>query len=272
MPEPIPELASLGGGDICRAYRTRLADGTAAFVKESPNAPAEFFDAEASGLRWLGSAGAAPVPEVIEVQANRLVLSWVEPGRPTPAAAEEFGRALADLHAAGAESFGAPWAGFIGPLPMDNSARHSWADFYAEQRVLPFLRAAVDRAAVDGAGARDIERVVAQIQEIAGPAEPAARVHGDLWSGNVHWSAGGPAYLIDPAAHGGHRETDLALLQLFGAPHLERIIAAYDEHRALADGWRQRVPLHQLHPLLVHALLFGSGYGARAVAAARRYL
>jgi fructosamine-3-kinase len=272
VPEPLPELALVTGGDICRAYRTRLADGTPAFVKELPDAPARFFEAEATGLRWLGSVGAVCVPEVIEVASDRLVLSWVEPGQPTLAAAEEFGRALAHLHSAGADSFGAPWAGFIGSLPMDNSARQSWVDFYAENRVLPFLRAAVDRAAVDAVGARDIERVVARIQEIAGSAEPPARIHGDLWGGNVHWSAGGPAYLIDPAAHGGHRETDLAMLQLFGAPHVQRIIAAYHEHRALADGWRERVALHQFHPLLVHAVLFGSAYGARAVAAARRYL
>ena len=36
-------------------------------------------------------------------------------------------------------------------------------------------------------------------------------------------------------------------------------------------GWRDRVPLHQVHPLLVHAALFGGGYGSQAVSAARRY-
>ena len=101
--------------------------------------------------------------------------------------------------------------------------------------------------------------------------EPPARLHGDLWSGNVLWTADA-AVLIDPAAHGGHREADLAMLALFGAPHLERVLAAYAEAAPLADGWRDRVLLHQVHPLLLHAVLFGGGYGAQAVRAAARYV
>ena len=111
-----------------------------------------------------------------------------------------------------------------------------------------------------------------RIDELAGPQEPPARIHGDLWSGNVLWGSDGTAWLIDPAAHGGHRETDLAMLALFGAPHLQRLLDAYAEAAPLADGWRERVPLHQLHPLLVHAVLFGGGYGARAAQAARSLL
>lgn len=100
--------------------------------------------------------------------------------------------------------------------------------------------------------------------------DPPARLHGDLWAGNVLWTAKG-ATLIDPAAHGGHRETDLAMLALFGAPHLERIIAAYREAHPLADGWPTRVALHQLHPVMLHAVLFGGGYAAQALTIARRY-
>jgi fructosamine-3-kinase len=90
-----------------------------------------------------------------------------------------------------------------------------------------------------------------------------------LWSGNVLWGADGRAWLIDPAAHGGHRETDLAMLRLFGCPHLERVLAAYQETVPLAGGWMERVGLHQLFPLLVHTVLFGRGYAEQAVAAAR---
>jgi fructosamine-3-kinase len=117
-----------------------------------------------------------------------------------------------------------------------------------------------------------LDEAIRRVGDLAGPAEPPARLHGDLWHGNVVWDRGGHAWVIDPAAHGGHRETDLAMLALFGAPFLDRILAAYQETRPLAPGWPQRVPLHQLHPLLVHAALFGPAYGQRAVEAARRAL
>jgi fructosamine-3-kinase len=115
------------------------------------------------------------------------------------------------------------------------------------------------------------QRLESGDQALTGPPEPPSRLHGDLWSGNVLWSPDG-VVLVDPAAHGGHRETDLAMLALFGLPHLDRVVAAYDEAWPLAEGWRDRVGLHQLHPLLVHAALFGGGYAARAADLARGYV
>ncbi|MHB1585405.1 MAG: fructosamine kinase family protein, partial [Acidimicrobiales bacterium] len=172
------------------------------------------------------------------------------------------------------EAFGAPWPGYIGRLPLENApaSEPGWPTFYAERRVLPFVRRATDRGALAASDRRAVERALDRLPALAGGSadEPPRRTHGDLWSGNLVWDRRGTAWLVDPAAHGGHRETDLAMLALFGAPHLGRILAAYDEHVALADGWRERVGLHQLHPLLVHAALFGGGYGARAGAAARR--
>jgi fructosamine-3-kinase len=264
----------VGGGCICAAYRVELADGREVFVKERDDAPPGFFAAEAAGLRWLAGAGpgAAPTPEVISVHPHAIVLTWVDGAAATAAAADGFGRALAATHAAGAGSFGGPRDGWIGSAPLSNTPADTWARFYARERVLPYLREAARRRAISGGDARAVEAVVDRIDELAGPAEPPARIHGDLWSGNVHWAADGRAWLVDPAAHGGHRETDLAMLALFGAPHAQRIVAAYDEAAPLTDGWRQRVPLHQLHPLLVHAVLFGGGYGAQAGTRARQAL
>lgn len=243
------------------------------YTKRRPDAPAGFFDAEARGLRWLAEAGTVAVPDVVAVDDRSITVALVPRGHPTERGADRFGRALADLHAAGAPAFGAPWAGFIGPLPMDNGPADGWVPFYAERRVLPFLRAARDRRAVTADGMATVERVVDRLGELAGPSgqERPSRIHGDLWSGNLLWDPEGQAWLIDPAAHGGHRETDLAMLALFGAPHLDRIVAAYHDRRPLADGWADRVALHQLHPLLVHAVLFGEPYGGRAVAAAATY-
>ncbi len=233
--------------------------------------------AEETGLRWLRVPGGPPVPQVHGHDGQWLVTEHVPAGRLDGAAAERLGRQLATLHNAGAPAFGAappggPREAWIGAAPMANVTGEQWPQWYAEYRVLRYLRTAVDRGAVDSAGARAVHRVCERIDELAGPAEPPARLHGDLWSGNVHAGADGRAWLLDPAAHGGHRETDLAMLALFGLPHLERLLAGYQDVAPLAPGWQQRIPLHQLFPLLVHAVLFGGGYGASAVAAARAVL
>jgi fructosamine-3-kinase len=138
--------------------------------------------------------------------------------------------------------------------------------------VRPYLELATASGALDAAATRVLAMAAEAVPEVAGPPEPPARLHGDLWSGNVHAGRDGRMWLLDPAAHGGHRETDLAMLALFGAPYLDRILAAYQEAAPLADGWRRRVPLHQLFPLLVHTVLFGSAYAARTAAAAHAVL
>jgi len=273
----------VGGGSICRASRLTLEDGASAFVKflndpteETPRTrvPPGFFEAEAAGLGWLRAAGGAPVPEVLAVQPGLLALEWVEPGPPTAAAAERLGRDLAATHRAGAESFGAPWPGYIGSLPQPNQPPHeTWAEFFVQLRLLPHLRTSVERGALADADVSVMETVLSRIDRLAPPVEPPARVHGDLWPGNVLWSEDGTAWLIDPSAHGGHRETDLAELALFGQiPYLTTTLAAYDEVWPLSDGWRERVPLHQLHLLLVHTALFGGAYRDQVVTAARSAL
>ncbi|MFS4093750.1 fructosamine kinase family protein [Streptomyces sp. AF1A] len=252
-----------------------LDGGTPVMVKRG-DAPGAV-RAEVAGLRWLAAAGAVRVPAVLGHDERWMVTERVATGRPIPEAALRFGRALAALHAAGAPAFGAPPPGgpedaYIGLAPMRNAPGADWPAWYAEQRVLPYLRGAVDGGTLRPGEADVFERVCARLPELAGPAEPPARLHGDLWNGNVLWGADGEVRLIDPAAHGGHRETDLAMLQLFGCPHLDRILAGYQESAPLADGWQSRVGVHQLFPLLVHAVLFGRGYAEQALTVARTAL
>ncbi len=255
-----------------------LAGGQRAFAKVASSAGtpgddvADAFAAEASGLRWLAGADAVPVPEVLAVTRSALVISMIQPGQATAGAAFGFGADLARMHAAGADGFGAPWRGFIASLPLDNSpGPPGWPQWYAERRLLPCLRRAVDLGALGPGDARLVETVAGRIGALAGPPEPPSRIHGDCWAGNVLWS-GDRGWLIDPAAHGGHRETDLAMLALFGAPSLDRILAGYNDTAPLAAGWRARVPLHQLHPLLVHACLFGASYAGQVRSAAHAAL
>jgi fructosamine-3-kinase len=234
------------------------------FVKTQPGAEPDFFAAEARGLDLLRVAGGPPLPVVHEVAVDRIVLERLHPGRPDAACAQEFGRRLATLHTTWLPQFGAERAGFIGPLPLDNSPAVDWPTFYAERRLLPYL------SGLDAQVARAVERVIDRLPDLAGAAEPPARIHGDLWSGNLLWGADGQVWLVDAAgAHGGHRETDLAMLALFGTPHLDAIVSSYQEVAPLTDGWRDRTSLHQLHPLLVHAQLFGGHYSGSVINAAR---
>lgn len=226
--------------------------------------------AEAAGLRWLAEPGVVRIPAVRGYDKDWLVIDRVGTGSPSVGAAEQLGRGLAELHAAGAPAFGSPPPGgpaeaWIGLAPMSNAAGDDWPSWYAEHRVLPYVRQAVDDGTLYPAEAALFERACSRFPEVK---EPPARLHGDLWNGNVLWDSHG-AWLIDPAAHGGHRETDLAMLRLFGCPHLDRVLGAYQEVAPLADGWAERIGLHQLFPLLVHTVLFGSGYAAQALAAAR---
>jgi fructosamine-3-kinase len=286
----VREARRVAGGDINDAWRLELDDGRRAFVKTRADARPGEYATEAAGLRWLGEVeGGLGVPEVLALRDASpgddapasagadappfLALAWIDEGRLDPAGAEELGRGLARVHAAGAPAFGAPPPGAphaglrLGDVELPAAAGDDWAAFYAEQRIEPLLRAASDRGALPDTAA--IERVLARLPGLAGPPEPPARLHGDLWSGNVLAGRDGRPRLIDPAAYGGHREVDLAMLRLFGAPS-PRTLAAYQEVHPLAPGHEQRVPLYQLLPLLVHAVLFGGGYGASAVAAAQR--
>ncbi|MFD7293721.1 fructosamine kinase family protein [Streptomyces sp. NPDC059897] len=252
-----------------------LDDGRVVMVKQADDPAA--VRAEAAGIRWLAAADAVAVPTVHGADERCLVVDRVAEGPPSPDAAERFGADLARLHGAGAPAFGAappegPTDAYIGLAPMRNVPGDDWPRWYADHRVLPYLREAVDAGTLSPAEAKPIERVCERLPDIAGPAERPARLHGDLWNGNLLWGADGAARLIDPAAHGGHRETDLAMLHLFGAPHLDRIIDGYERTAPLAAGWEGRVPLHQLFPLLVHTVLFGRGYAEQAVAAARSQL
>ena len=264
--------APVAGGDISTATKLRLSNGTTALMKTLNGAPDDFFPTEAAGLRWLGEvSGGVRVPEVLAVEHDCLIISWVETGRGGAEDAADLGQRLARTHLAGAPSYGGGSDGYIGRLPLPNGAAPTWAEFYATRRLLPYAKLARDRGAMTAAESASIDALVGRLAGLV-PEEPPARLHGDLWNGNVLWGQEGQVTLIDPAAYGGHREVDLAMLALFGLPHLPQVLEAYESVHPLAEGWQDRLALHQLFPLLVHACLFGGGYGPRAADLAARYL
>jgi fructosamine-3-kinase len=269
------DARSVGGGDINEAWRVTLADGSDAFVKTRADAAAGEYAAEAAGLRWLADAGALRVPRVLEVDERYLALEWIDGAGCaglSGAGAEELGRGLAAVHAAGAACFGMPGAtgARFGWLQLSNEPAEDWPTFYANRRLRPLAALGRERGALPRRASEAVERVCARLGELCGPAEPPARLHGERWSGHVLADGSGRPWLVDPSAYGGHREVDLAMLRLFGAPS-PRVFAAYEEVAPLADGWEARVALYQLLALLVHALLFGGSYVAAAERVAARY-
>ncbi len=250
------------------------------FVKHNPGAPAGFFAWEAAGLRWLSSVdGGVPCAQVVAVDATSLTLRRLDTVTPSPETARQFGGQLAVTHDAGAPAFGAGpdgWEGpgFFGPLsqplPMSLTRHRRWGEFYADERLAPMVELAAAR--LDASTRATIDSVAARCRagDFDDDDQPA-RLHGDLWSGNVMWTPDG-VVLIDPAAHAGHRETDLAMLALFGCPHYDAVLAGYQRARSLKPGWRNRIGLHQLFPLLAHVVLFGGGYARQTHTAARAAL
>jgi fructosamine-3-kinase len=254
--EPIHSLQAIGGGDINDAYRVneRL------FVKTRGNAPRGMYACEAEGLAWLAEAQALPCPRVIAVSEQMLVLEYVAPGARVKDFDAQLGRGLAALHRFGAPSFGYARDNFIANLPQANAPRETFAEFYRDQRLLPMIEGLRERGRFDALFAK-LDTLI--------PEEPPARLHGDLWSGNVHSCAGAPM-LIDPAVYGGAREVDLAMLQLFGSPS-RAFFDAYDEVYPRLPGHEERVALYQLYPLLVHVRLFGGSYLSGVQRALSRY-
>jgi fructosamine-3-kinase len=271
----VEAMAVVRGGDVAASFRVELDDGIRLFAKTHPSPPPGFFTTEAASLSWLREADAVPVPSVVAVSDGTasapafLILEWIDEGRPTGSTERSLGAALTALHDVGAPSFGREDRRSTGSRGLPNDPHPTWPAFYATCRLLPLARLARDAAVLPVATIDRLERVAGSLDRFD-TREPPARLHGDLWAGNRLVDASGRSWLIDPAAHGGHREFDLAMMRLFGGFSAE-CFDAYHEHHPLAPGWQERVPLHQIAPLVVHAIKFGGGYVAAATAAIARY-
>jgi fructosamine-3-kinase len=269
----IVRATSVRSGDVAVAFACDLEDGRQVFAKTHPAAPADFFTTEAAGLAWLRAADAVAVPEVLAVSddaPNHLVLEWIEEGRPAPTTEPRLGAALAKLHRSGAPSFGREDRRTTGSRGLPNEPCATWAEFYATNRLLPLAKLARVADALPASAITAMEQLAGRLEQFGGADEPPARLHGDLWSGNRLTDRQGKNWLVDPAAHGGHREFDLAMMRLFGG-FTDACFTAYADVFPLAPGWSERVPLHQIAPLVVHAIKFGGGYVGAATSAIAQY-
>lgn len=236
------------------AWRVEVS-GRALVVKIGPGS----LD-EAGGLEQLREVpGAPPVPEVVLAEEELLVTTAIEQTAPTPSHEESLGRALARLHAVPLPQWGGG-SSWVGSCRVDPACRPDGAAFYGDRLHQLSARCRLEDV---------VQPVLDRLGELLPPGGPAL-LHGDLWWGNVLFGTDGRSWLIDPSVHGGHPEEDLAMLALFG-PVPPRVLGAYLDVHPLGSGWEERVILFQLYPLLVHAVLFGGNYRARATAVARHF-
>lgn len=257
----ILQKIQLGGGDFADAYRATLHDGRTIFIKTHRKPPAGFFSTEAAGLNWLRNSTTVNVPEVLGFSDEHpfLALEWVEIGTGSAKTEECFGRELAQLHQLPFSCFGRPDSRTTGSQSVPNVQCETWVEFYATQRLQPLAKLAHREQALPNKCISMLEKVCKRLSEFGAIDEPPSLLHGDLWAGNRVVDTKGNSWLIDPAAHGGHREFDLAMMQLFGGFE-HRCFEAYNEYAPLEAGWQNRVALHQLAPLTVHAIKFGGSY------------
>lgn len=254
-------LEPVQGGDFATAFRCEFVNGEILFAKTHRDPPARFFSTEAMGLEWLRSAGAS-VPRVIsfsDEEPAHLILDWIQPDRGHNDGDTEFGRMLAAVHSAEFPCFGRPDSESTGSLGLPNRPATTWLDHYANQRLVPLARLGSDTDTLPPQLCSSLQRVATNLEAFGPPPELPSLLHGDLWAGNRVIGSPGKSWLVDPAAFGGHREYDLAMMRLFGG-YGTHCFRSYEEVKPLAEGWESRVGLHQLAPLAVHAIKFGGHY------------
>lgn len=262
----LADIVELGGGSISRAFRLQTDQGRY-FLKLHGAAHHAMFEAEADGLAALARCPGVRIPRVVATgichRSAYLLLEHIELRPLARDASRRAGRALADLHRVTGPRFGWTRDNFIGSTPQPNAEDDDWPHFFAHRRLAPQLDLA-RRQGVTGRVIADGERLLEKLPALfAGDAPVPSLLHGDLWSGNAALDETGTLTLFDPAVHYGDRESDLAMMHLFGGFPAD-LLAAYDEAWPLADGFAPRRTLYQLYHVLNHLNLFGAGYQAQA--------
>jgi fructosamine-3-kinase len=269
----ITKYEPVHGGDINRSYCLYTRDAKYFLKVNDAKRYPGMFEKEASGLNSLRNNFTGRIPQVIKsgviLQQQYLLLEWIETGKLKEDTWARFGRALASMHQQAQPYFGWEYANYIGSLPQYNTKHDSWHLFYTECRVMPLVQLLFNTGAFSKHDLAISELFCKKIEKLF-PHDSPTLLHGDLWSGNFMITATGDACIYDPAVYYGHREMDMGMTKLFGGFD-QRFYDAYNEIYPLEKNWLQRLPLTQLYPLLVHAVLFGGHYTGSAGEIMKRF-
>lgn len=256
----IEELKSVGGGDINEAYQVRTNNKDLFLKLNKQDLFIGMFEAEKLGLELLQEKSDFAIPEPLLAGHipghDFLIMEWIDLS--SKGDWNKFGQFLANMHQQTHRSFGLDHQNYIGSLQQDNTPEESWSAFYINRRLNPLCKKAFDSGQIDRSILGAFENLYKRLDEIY-PNEPPALLHGDLWSGNRAFTPQGIPSIYDPAVYYGHREMDLAMTKLFGG-FPEEMYLTYQESFPLENGWKNRIQIGQLYPLLVHVILFGGGY------------
>jgi len=254
----IKDFSSASGGCINSGGKLSTSVGVFFLKWNSSQRFPKMFQAEAHGLNLLASAKAIRTPQVVgfsTVGSSQFILLEFIDGRPSTNYWQQLGTHLASLHRVTSEVAGLDQPNYIGSLPQTNTPRKSWIDFFITQRLEAQLRLL---SSTDKSLLHQFETLFKKLPELL-VEEPHSLLHGDLWSGNLITTSPGAPCLIDPAVYFGNREAEISFTLLFGGFD-DEFYTSYHEAFPLQRGFRERVPIYNLYPLLVHANLFGGGY------------
>ena len=257
----LKKASHVSGGSINEAFKVETLTETFFLKLNEASRFPKMFETERNGLLLLSESDfTVPKPIAIGEHGDHqfIIMDWVEQGSPSINFWNNFGRSLAKLHLLNSDRFGLNHNNYIGSLTQSNHWHSNWSDFIREERLLPQLQLAEKKGLLSPKMKSGFGSLFNRLDEIY-PTEKPALVHGDLWSGNKMPALNGNPCIYDPAVYFGHREMDLAMMALFGGFGVDWV-DAYNEVYPLENGWRDRLVIGQLYPLMVHVNLFGTSY------------
>ena len=249
---------SVGGGCINNSTRLHPDRGESLFLKQHDQPPENLFHTEAAGLNALHATNTLRVPRVIHVEEDFILLEDLGQGSPNNSYWQQLGTGLATMHGEAQARFGFTMDNYCGSTLQQNTRTVDGHGFFADYRILTLAAKAFHRQLLNREELSGLEFIAANLKRWI-PDQPAALIHGDLWSGNLHCDEQGNPALIDPAAYWGWAEAELAMTRLFGG-FSQAFYDSYRENSQLAGDWRERADLYNLFHLLNHLLLFGGSY------------